>query len=61
MASLSRQQISDLLDMTISAVYGIRYKQIPVEYTAVFDTRNSSMAQEEHKRVWGTGYASVKE
>lgn len=47
--------------MTISAVVGIRYKQILVEYTMVFESRTSSMAQEEHKRVWGTGYASVKE
>jgi len=59
--SVNRQQISAMLDMLITSVYGVRYKQLPVEYTQVFETRSSSLAQEEHRRFWGTGYASVKD
>jgi hypothetical protein len=60
MGTINRSSINKLLWCGVRSVFGLSYREIPEEYSKVFDVRTSNQAWEEDVLMTGTGYATIK-
>lgn len=60
MALITRSSQPDLLWPGIQAIFGTKYKELPKEYSRIFDIRKSTKAYEKVTEATGMGMAAVK-
>lgn len=60
MALITRSSQPDLLWPGIQAIFGTKYRELPKEYSRIFDIRRSTKAYEKVTEATGLGMASVK-
>ena len=58
--TIARSDIGNLLRLGINTVFGLQYRDIPLERDMVFESRTSNQAYEEDQLMTGTGWAVVK-
>lgn len=59
MATFTRAQIAEQLQMTISGVFGTNYKEKPTEWSQYLDADTMDRAEESYVLMSGTGYAGL--